>query len=125
MHKTKDVPSALAPPVLAADAPKSKLMPVDLSNIPPSFGVEEFLNREPAPLDKERAEEILREMVEEKAARLRQAAANNLDPIHLDSEFTDSDLGSEGVLAHKCNENVNLNLKKNKILRRIHAKNNI
>lgn len=68
--------------------------PVDLSHIPASLGVEELLNREPAPLDKDRAEEILREMAEERAARLRQAAANHLDPIHLDSESTDSDLGS-------------------------------
>ncbi|KAL8131128.1 hypothetical protein AgCh_007164 [Apium graveolens] len=68
--------------------------PVDLSHIPASLGVEELLNREPTPLDKERAEEILREMAGERAARLRQAAANSLDPIHLDSESTDSDLGS-------------------------------
>ncbi|KAL8091634.1 hypothetical protein AgCh_034043 [Apium graveolens] len=52
--------------------------PVDLSNIPASLGVEELLNREPVPLDKERAEEILREMVEERVARIRQAAANDL-----------------------------------------------
>ncbi|KAL8094861.1 hypothetical protein AgCh_036393 [Apium graveolens] len=69
-------------------------MPVDLYKIPASLRVEELLNCEPAPLDKEQADEILRGMVEERAARLRQAAANNLDPIHVDSESTDSDLGS-------------------------------